>query len=220
VRVKSQYRQFKDGGAVTADDAVTPDVRAPQINPALEVEPSRPEAITEEQRLIENLEMPSGAKAWLKERPQYVFDPQENAKIQVVHHKLVGEGFEPYSPSYFAEAEKRLAEPEVDRSAVDEALGQARAAAPVAEDVFQHENSRVVVRPRRQVSVSAPPSRTDTITASYLGGSDYDASRGRVTLSRAELEAAAISGISPEEYGRQKLRLRQEKEAGHYTGGQ
>ena len=179
MRVKSQYRQFKDGGAVPADDtAAMADVPTPT-----EIEASRPEALNEEQRLIENLEMPSGAKAWLKERPQYVFDPQENAKIQVVHHKLVGEGFEPYSPSYFAEAEKRLAEPEVDRSAVDEALGQARAAAPVAEDVFQHENS--VVRPRRQVSVSAPPSRTDTITASYLGGSDYDASRGRVTLSRA-----------------------------------
>ena len=198
------------------DTAAMADVTTPTDLPALEAK-----ALTEEQQLIDNLEMPSAAKEWLKERPQYVFDAQENARIRVVHNALLREGHEPYSPSYFAEAEKRLAEPdEVDRSAVDEALAQARAAAPVAEDVFQHENSRVVVRPRRQVSVSAPPSRTDTITASYLGGSDYDASRGRVTLSRAELEAAAISGISPEEYGRQKLRLRQEKEAGHYTGGQ
>jgi hypothetical protein len=206
--LKTRYRKYRDGGAVPADDtAAMADVTTPTDLPALEAK-----ALTEEQQLIDNLEMPSAAKEWLKERPQYVFDAQENARIRVVHNALLREGHEPYSPSYFAEAEKRLAEPEeVDRSAVDEALAQARAAAPV-EDVFDHENSRLRISPRR-VAVSAPPSRE-------VPSSNGSRDQGRVTLSLQQKEAARISGISEEEYAMQMLRLRQEKEAGHYTGGQ
>jgi hypothetical protein len=212
VRMRAQYRD-RDIGRVAADDVVTPDVRAPQINPALEVEPSRPVALTEEQ-LIDNLQMPSAAKEWLKQRPEYVFDAEQNARIRVVHNDLLREGHEPYSPSYFSEAEKRLAEPQVDRSAVDQVLAEARHSvrASEVEDIVDGDNGRLRVSPRR-VQVSAPPSRE-------VPSSNGSRDQGRITLTAEQKHFAKVAGVDEATYAFNLLKLRDRKAQGDYPGGQ
>jgi hypothetical protein len=53
----------------------------------------------------------------------------------------------------------------------------------------------------------------------HLGGHDYDARMGRITLTMAQKEAAAIAGISQAEYALQLVRLREEKAQGFHGGG-
>ncbi|SDK14593.1 MULTISPECIES: hypothetical protein [Bradyrhizobium] len=69
----------------------------------------------------------------------------------------------------------------------------------------------------RSSLVSAPPSRDTFANGSY---NSYGDRPGTVRLSKAQLEAAAFSGITPREYAEQLLRLREEKENGNYHGGQ
>jgi hypothetical protein len=58
---------------------------------------------------------------------------------------------------------------------------------------------------------SAPVSRE-------VPGSSYNDRSGRVTLTPAMKEAAAIAGVSLSEYAEQVLRLREEKKSGNYGG--
>lgn len=136
------------------------------------------------------------------------------------------QGYQPGSDDYFSAVKSNFAKRmENPAGAVDRVVDEARVSpertrepsAP-AEDVFEYDNARVVVSPKR-VAVSAPPSRSDTIAASYMGGRDYDLDRGRITLSQLQKEAARISGCSEQEYALQLIRLRDEKLAGNYQGG-
>ena len=61
--------------------------------------------------------------------------------------------------------------------------------------------------------VSAPVSRD-------VPNSNGKRSRGTVTLSRDEVEAAKMAGIPVEEYARQKARLAEMKASGEYGGDQ
>jgi hypothetical protein len=69
----------------------------------------------------------------------------------------------------------------------------------------------------RSSLVSAPVSRDTVANGGY---NSYGDRPGRVTLSKAQLEAAAFSGITPKEYAEQLLRLREEQKNGNYHGGQ
>ena len=138
--------------------------------------------------------MPPQAKAWLKANPQYVFDPNEDARIGAMHGVVVAEGFEPYSQEYFSELEQRL-------------NGVSPPPPPPRQD-YDYD------LPQRRVSVSAPPSRGDTVVSNYLHGD----SMGRITLTAEQKSAARYSGISEAEYSRQLMRLRDEKANGNYGG--
>jgi hypothetical protein len=64
--------------------------------------------------------------------------------------------------------------------------------------------------PSRRSIVSAPVSRQTTATL----GEDFERNRGQVHLSAAEGEAARISGITPAEYAKQKLKMLEAKARG------
>lgn len=204
--LKSRYRKlqaYADGGAVLAESPVPSPVAMPELAP----EPDE----------LDKAELPASAKAWLRkpENNHYLYDENASAKLADMHWKVVDTGLEAYSEPYFAEIERRLSKPEVSADivseAVDKVLSEARRSAPkpMVEDEPDHsfQSSRRVY--------SAPPSRESRSS----NGSRYLLNDPRsVVMTPAMKEAASIAGISIEEYSRQVLRLRQEKELGNHGG--
>jgi hypothetical protein len=199
--IRKSRAKFATGGAVAADDAVA-DV---------------PMAAAPEQPLddpLANNPLPESAKNYLRDHPDYMYNPDLNAKIQALHWKLVDEGFEEYSPVYFEELDWRMGQPSsVDAPAVDKALAIARVRAKAAPPLDDYDPP---VPPLRRGAVSAPPSReVPTSDGGRLGLS----SPSQIRLTPEMKHAAAISGISEAEYARQLIRLREAKARGDYPGG-
>jgi len=145
---------------------------------------------------LENVNIPNLAKQWLRSHPDYLNDARKNSKLQALHWDVVDEGYQPYSQEYFERVEQRLGlrpEPHLED-----------------DDDMEDEPQPVV---RKKPVVSAPPSRE------VPEGNTGRVPR-KVTLSAAEKEAARISGVSDEEYAKNKLKLLQAKADGYYTGGQ
>jgi multidrug efflux pump subunit AcrA (membrane-fusion protein) len=146
---------------------------------------------------VDNLNLPSLAKSWLRDHPEFLTNPRKNSKLQALHWDVVDEGLEPYSRDYFEVLEERLG------------LRQAARRQPVEQDVDDDDEPQV--RPTKRATVSAPPSREVPSTSGVRND-------GKIRLSREEKEAARISGISEEEYAKQKIIMMQEKSKGNYGG--
>jgi len=145
---------------------------------------------------LDNVNIPPLAKRWLRQHPEYLNDARKNSKLQALHWDVVDEGYQPYSAEYFEVMEQKL--------------GMRQA--PVVHKEEEDDVDDASGTPRKAL-VSAPPSRE----APSLGTGPRG---GKVTLTRAEKDAARISGVTEEEYAKQKLRLQQAKADGYYTGGQ
>ncbi len=238
MRKRMEFRKYQDGGRVAADEAAIADVpRQLQTDEptvalkaqvaALQAAEAAPGAAQPERsddvhkRRVEQVAawiqrgVPEPDVRFLSDNPSLVDRPDV---LNIAAKQAMDAGYERSTPEYFSALkdnfERLVSAP--SPTAVDRVVAEARASIP-AENVFDHENSRLVVTPRR-VSVSAPPSRGDTIAASYMGGRDYDLDRGRVTLTPKQKEAAQISGCSEFEYATQLLRLRERKAGGDYGG--
>lgn len=236
--VKTRYRKFNTGGAVVADGmgAEVPAILAGDAwgspSPASPADPAlalkgqiearqRAEAPQpQSDDPLANIALPDLAKDWLRKNPKYLYEAELNQKLQDLHHVLVDEGHAAYSEPYFAEIDRRLA-----GGAVDAALAKARAGTlhPIPDDdgidVYDPPsgNGRLVIGElSRRAVVSAPPSR-EVPSSDGVYRHDHP---GRITLTAAQKESARISGISEAEYAQQLIRLRQEKDAGNYGGGQ
>ena len=125
--------------------------------------------------------LPPRSAAWIRAHPQYVTDPDLQADLVHAHNKAVVRGIRPETDEYYADVETRL--------------GMRRA--PAAEE---HEDARSeAARPVRDTAPpAAPPSR---------GGS----TNGRTAkLSADEIEIAELSGMTPEEYARNREALKKE----------
>jgi hypothetical protein len=201
--LKTRYRKlqaFADGGTVLAE--------APQVTAA-----PIPDPVVEPDELDQS-GLPDTAKAWLRSHDEFLYDENASARLADLHFKVVDEGLEPYSPAYFRRIEQRLEQPpasgDVDQAAVDRVLAEARHSAPrpkAAEPDNSFESSRRIY--------SAPPSRS----VPQSNGRGYLSNDLRsVDMTPAMKEAAAIAGISIQEYARQVIRLRQEKEMGNHGG--
>lgn len=135
--------------------------------------------------------LPDPAKAWLRKNREYMTDQRKNAKIQALHWQVIDEGHDAFSTGYFESLETHL--------------GMREKPKPKTEEVREPEPAR------RNPPVSAPVTRdVPSVTTGKPAST-------RVTLSPAEREAAKFSGITEQEYAKQKLRLQQEKAAGHYS---
>lgn len=120
-------------------------------------------------------QMSPNSAAWCRAHPDYLKDRRLYAKLLSAHHDAEGEGITLDTPEYFSHIEGRLG--------LREAESQGRVAnAPVA--------------PQRERTMAAPVSRTPA-------GAPRNARE--VTLTPAQREAAAISGISEIEYARQLI---------------
>lgn len=120
--------------------------------------------------------------AWVRAHPEYATDPQKYQGMIGAHNAATSRGIAPDTDEYFEVVELALGIRSAPRRIVeDDADAMSTAAKPV----------------RDTAPPAAPPSR---------GGSNGRAIR----LSAEEIEMAEMSGMSPEDYARNKEALRKE----------
>ena len=121
---------------------------------------------------------------WVRRNPQYATDPRLYQKMIAAHNLAVADDIPADSDDYFDAIEDTLRMRRQDNSRDYDAM--ADAAKPTQ---------------RRSAPPAAPVSRS---------GGGGGSKPNRVTLSAAEREMASMMGMTPEEYGRNKLTLQKE----------
>jgi hypothetical protein len=121
---------------------------------------------------------------WVRRNPQYATDPRLYQKMLAAHNLAVADDIPADSDDYFAAIEDTLRIRRQDNSGDYDAM--ADAAKPTQ---------------RRSAPPAAPVSRS---------GGGGGSKPNRVTLTAAEREMASMMGMTPEEYGRNKLTLQKE----------
>lgn len=126
--------------------------------------------------------------AWVRNHPQCITDKRLYQKMVGAHNIAVADGYSPDSDEYFEFIEQQMgfrrAAPAMTEVEVDEPLSSA--SAPMQ---------------KRSAPPPAPSSRT---------ASSSNSGRNVVRLSAEEREFAQMLGMSPEEYGKNKLALKRE----------
>jgi hypothetical protein len=124
---------------------------------------------------------------WVREHPDFVRDPNKNRQMIAAHELAMGRGIKADTDEYFASIEDTLRlrkQPEM-----------------TSPDKDDDDPMKDAARPRAK----APPGAPVTRSGNGTGGR-----ANTVTLSAAQVEAAAASGLTPEEYARNLLALKNE----------
>ncbi|HEY6020304.1 MAG TPA: hypothetical protein VIY48_10480 [Candidatus Paceibacterota bacterium] len=154
--------------------------------------PPKPQNLSVDQQIdAVNALLPS-QKTWLKAHPDAWTDQRKNMRLQGAHVEAEDQGLTPGTQKYFDYLEERLGYKQADTTNDDE----------------DDEPRQTQHRQERRTLVSAPVSR-DT-------PSNGGKSKTKITLSEKELEAAQISGVDPQTYARNMLKLKSMKEDGYY----
>lgn len=126
--------------------------------------------------------------AWVRAHPECVNDKRLYMKMIGAHNIAVADGFVADTDEYFAEIERQLGyrKPQTAVQADDGEEPTSMAAKPMA---------------KKAPPPAAPSSRA---ASNGTGG------KNTVTLTREEREMASIMGMTPEEYGKNKLALKKE----------
>lgn len=122
---------------------------------------------------------------WVRRNPQFVTDPRLNQKMIAAHNLAVADGYAPDTDDYFAFVEDTLK------------MNRREPSRPVADDQYEDDSAlSSASKPvqRRSAPPAAPVSRTP---ASPSG--NRTPSNG-VRLTKEQIEAAKISGLTPQEY--------------------
>jgi hypothetical protein len=127
--------------------------------------------------------------SWVRAHAEYVRDPKLNRKMIRAHEDAMDDGIKVDSPEYFASIEKNL--------------GLTKEAIISTEDVKLDDpvSAAAAATSRRTPPPSAPVSR---------GGSGTGSRPNVVTLSADEVEMARATGLTPEEYARNKMALKRD----------
>lgn len=140
------------------------------------------------ERILQNANMPTIAKNWLRAHPEYITDAKKNAKINSLHFEVIDEGHEAYSPAYIESMETHLGMREVPKKNEQE----------IPEDETP---------PQRSSIVSAPPSRE-------VPTGKLPQRKGIANLTPAQREAAKWAGITEVEYAKQLEKMNEMKANG------
>lgn len=146
-------------------------------------------------------------QSWLQNNP---LAQQHYAALNHLHQEALQSGLVDTSPQYFDFLNNRLATLQAQHPAnagkqlIDEMHQRA------AQDRPPEPPPQQPASPRTNI-VSAPVSRE---VPSSANGSRTG---GKITLSREQLEAAQMAGVTPTEYARQLLRLNEMKASGEYS---
>lgn len=198
--LKARYRDARAAGDIDAEDDIQ-DQRsdnAAKLNQlklgleAMKAQPQQP-AVARTGDPVEDLARgmeTAGHQAsaeWIRKHPEFARDQRKYAAMIGAHNVAVnGRGLAPNSAEYFADIEKTLG---IDPATRHEPRSDA---APNGHDVTSSAAKAVQERSADTPPPAAPPSRGQ--------------SGNSVRLTAAEKEAAQISGISEEEYARNKSR--------------
>jgi hypothetical protein len=137
---------------------------------------------------IDTWGLPKISSDWVKQRRHYITDETSFNKLKFYQDRAKEEGLTPHTPQFLHYLEVKMGEhPE-------EAEVEVASPPPVKQ---------------KGPSVSAPVSRD-------VMNSNGKRSPGKVTLTPQEVEAARISGISVEEYAKQKIRKAEMVASGEY----
>jgi hypothetical protein len=145
--------------------------------------------------ILANSNLPELAKSWLEAHPDYLKVPRKNAKIQALHWDLVDEGHAPFSREYFESMEVHLGLRKAEKVEDDD-------------DDDGGAESRSQDQKRGTV-VSAPVSREAPAGSRPTRPS-------QIRLTKAQVEAARMAGVTEAEYAKQLIKLGEFKADGHY----
>lgn len=122
-------------------------------------------------------------KAWLRQHPDAMSNPRKNAKLNAAYYDAMDKGLTRGSQEYFTFIEEQMGyrQPET------------------------RQESRRQEEDESSVMVAAPPSK------SVPSGTGTGQKKGVYTLTREEAEIAKLSGITPQEYVKQREALREQK---------
>lgn len=126
--------------------------------------------------------------AWVRAHPECVKDRRLYMKMIGAHNIAVADGFQADTDEYFAEIERQM--------------GYSKPQTAVQAD-YDEEPTSMAAKPMAR---KAPPPAAPTSRAASNG----NGGRNTVTLSREEREMASMMGMTPEEYGKNKLALKKE----------
>jgi hypothetical protein len=168
-----------------------------------ETEPIKPVVIEQPnptEQIIANTGLPPRVQAWLRAHPDYITDKDKNARMQEMHYVAKHHTGEEFTEAYIKKMDELLGHATPTLSIPT--LGNPNAAParpPVGAEGRQQHSGPPVSAP---ISRDAPSMSTGR-----------PASR-RVPLTRDEMDIVQVSGITPEEYQRQKEKFRQLVQAG------
>lgn len=126
---------------------------------------------------------------WVRANPQFARDPKLTKKMIRAHEDALEEGISADTPEYF--------------KFVERTLGVNKEPIKVLDDTKNDEPTSEAAAPRRAAPPAAPASRSGNGTGDR---------RNTMTLTRDEVEAAQISGLTPEEYARNKAAIAKQKQ--------
>jgi len=162
--------------------------------------PQQPQEPTFEDYIVH---LPPRVQRWYRAHPEFLTDPERAAQIQYCHHVARREVGEEMTEPYFDRMEVMLGLRQHTQPNGNGRTESAPAPAPTRPMTVD----RPTVRPSAP-PVSAPPTRE---VPSYSTGRSP---RHRAPLTRDELEIAAASGQTPEQYQQQKEKMLRMKQAG------
>jgi hypothetical protein len=147
--------------------------------------------------------MPPRVQRWYRTNPELLTNPELAARVQYCHHVAAREVGQQFTDPYFDRMEHLLGfkkPPAQTKTPPTQVNGHAPVSAPAVRQQQQ--------RPGPSVSVSAPPTRAvPSMTTGRPTGQ-------RVPLTADEIQIAANSGISVEEYQIQKEKMARLRAAG------
>jgi len=142
--------------------------------------------------------------AWVRKHPIYATDPLKYRQMIGAHELAVGRGHDPNSDGYFRDIEKTLGLEETP-STPEPARpnGKANGAQDPHAGADTPESQAATSKGGRDASPAAAP-------VSRAGSSSNSRSSRTIRLTAAEVEIARASGMTNEEYARNKYALQQE----------
>lgn len=193
---KGQYERYMEAGeygkaAQASADIATAATKLAQLEARGTEEPTR--AVTEQKRSADPMEQylsqfSAKSQSWLRLHPDCVTDQAKNAAMMSAHYEAQSRKIAPESPEYFA--------------LIEEKTGYRQPVSAAAEvEPARTERSRA--------PVSAPPSREVP--------NSPQRNPSKVRLSKEQQEAAAMAGISNEQYAANLLALTAEGKMGRAT---
>src|SRR5262245_42245645 len=170
---------------------------------AQQQEPQQPQQLTLEQQIAH---LPERIQQWCKTDPRLATDPERIAQAQYCHHVARREVGEEFTDNYYDRMEEMLGLREQPKPRPSN--GQAQHKPIESKPPAPAPRAAMPARQYAGPPVSAPPTReSPSMTTGRPIGH-------RAPLTRDELEIAASSGQTPEEYAAQKERLRRLKDSG------
>jgi hypothetical protein len=130
------------------------------------------------------------SRAWVRAHPDFVRDPQKNRQMIAAHELALARGHTADTDDYFASIEKTL---DLNAPIIEQD--------PAKDDIDPMKDTAKLTRTH-----SAPPAAPVTRSGNGAGSRP-----NVVTLSPAEVEIAALTGLTPEEYARQKIAIKKER---------